>query len=275
MIENKTVKINGIDINVLIKDNKRNTTILYVHGFNSSHDSGNLLFEKLTSFNIVAVDLPGSKYSPTDKQLSLELFALVLKKVLKKYIHSKKVILLGHSLGGASILNLQDNPKVIGNIFVATIHPKLADNFGQTVVELMRDDETMVKRLRKKVFKGAIKVAKIKISDDFLNTITEQNSPFSYIIQNNMLNNEWLQDKLKDQYKSLKKPSIFCVGDKDGIISTKGFTQFVNNELQRPLRTFEECGHNPMKDSTDEIINYIESSFSSKRKLFNKKSFKC
>lgn len=125
----KKAIINDVIISYYIKDNNAKSTILFVHGYNSSSDFVCDIFNLKQNFNIIAINLPGSHYLEKPKRvLSIDYFNEIVENFINNYLKTRHLILLGHSLGGGTVAALSQNKKVKLVIYLATIHPRMIES---------------------------------------------------------------------------------------------------------------------------------------------------
>ena len=86
-----------------IKESESNKAIIFIHG---SGGNSNVWKNQLASldinYNIIAIDLPSHDQSDNFSELNLELYIDVVKNLVNN-LNLNKIILAGHSLGGAVI----------------------------------------------------------------------------------------------------------------------------------------------------------------------------
>ena len=86
-----------------IKENEEKNAIIFIHGSgeNSIVWKGQLNDLNL-NYNLIAIDLPSHAESDDFPELSLDLYVDVIKKLVD-FLNLKKIVLCGHSLGGAIV----------------------------------------------------------------------------------------------------------------------------------------------------------------------------
>lgn len=95
----QSIDFRGSKIN--FSDSKKGKTIVLLHGYLENLTIWNNLSEKLSKqFRVIAIDLPGHGKTPCIGYIhSMEFMAQCIKRVID-LLHIKKIILVGHSMGG-------------------------------------------------------------------------------------------------------------------------------------------------------------------------------
>ncbi|MFX1322290.1 MAG: alpha/beta fold hydrolase [Promethearchaeota archaeon] len=92
----------GKQIFYQIKDNNSQKTLIFIHGSGGNSNIWDNQFYLNIDYNIIALDLPSHNKSNIFPVLSLDLYVDVVKK-FADYLKPERLILGGHSLGGAVI----------------------------------------------------------------------------------------------------------------------------------------------------------------------------
>lgn len=254
----KHININNIDIPYILQDNGFEDTIVYVHGLNSSTDSLSKVLKMKLNFNIIAINYPGNKYLP-NFTANFEEYVEITKKLLAK-INSKRIHLLGHSLGGAIIANVARFPMVDLQFYVSALVPY---DYDTHYVKFMR------RILQKQsMFKTFVDIANRTIElDHFLNDglvemfskVAEYTETSRQLMIDFVFNGTEIE-KLRVAY-SLTNPdkTHFIIGDRDKVVKADKFKSFVESELNRKSIVLEKCDHNPFTNNTEKVIDYINS----------------
>ena len=118
----KKVKIFDQEIKYIIEDTGKQK-LLCVHGFRSSLNT----FVPLTNFSnrkydVIAMSLPTHNEELRNNKYTVEYYARMVDEFIKK-LKLKKIILVGHSLGGAIVINLAHKKYVEKIILIAPFNP--------------------------------------------------------------------------------------------------------------------------------------------------------
>ncbi|MDI4567971.1 MAG: alpha/beta hydrolase, partial [Mycoplasma sp.] len=200
---------------------------------------------------IIALNLPGSKHSINQysKPLSIELFIEHTRTFIDQFI-KRKVVLVGHSLGGGVVSALSDHPKVEKVVYINTIHPFIYKSRLYQFIYKYYSKKTAWQQIKNAVINGAMTVYKNKIAKEeekeIIETMLDQNKPEHNIVQQNLFNENFVQHTLKINYfKSLAKDPVFIIGSSDIVIEPMHFIEFVKNELKRDFILLENVVHSP------------------------------
>jgi pimeloyl-ACP methyl ester carboxylesterase len=93
---------NGNKVFYEIKRAESTNFLIFIHGSGSNSNIWRYQFDIDNNYNLIAIDLPSHGRSDKFETLSLELYVDVLQKLVES-LNYEKMILCGHSLGGAVI----------------------------------------------------------------------------------------------------------------------------------------------------------------------------
>ncbi|WP_051521815.1 alpha/beta fold hydrolase [Mycoplasmopsis gallinarum] len=260
--------VKNYHIPVYILDKKSDTTLLCLHGLNSSSDFIKPLIEFNNNFNIVALNFPGSKYFAQTKvdELTLEWWTEVAKEVLKR-IKTKKIVLLAHSMAGGVAVEIGNDPRIEKIIMLATINPNMVNTSAYSVLEKIISPINTVNKILGKTISTIS--SKFKKTAPLLETFGNQ-SLWVNLLKSYVLNSEFMKE-LDDKYHQLSSKMIFIVGSKDNIIGTKEFIDYANNLNVNHL--IIGTSHSPIKEQPELIMNFISHLYNGKKRLFWQKFF--
>ena len=92
---------NGKRIFYQFREKEKERAIIFIHGSGeNSHLWKDQLYALNLNYNLIAIDLPSHAESDDFPELSLDLYVDVIKKLVD-FLNLKKIVLCGHSLGGA------------------------------------------------------------------------------------------------------------------------------------------------------------------------------
>ncbi len=255
----KKIKILNSTLSYYIKDNKAKWTAIFVHGFNSSTDFAKPIYELDNNYNIIALNLPGSKYlNELDQELGIDYFSDLIMIFIDKCLRSKKIVLIGHSLGGGIVAKISDHRRVKRVFYISTINPEMIKSKGWMALYDFFYPSGMKKNLKKMA---------IKTGSSLYKTWTNKTSPimefidekgkFLPVIKNYLLNNIYMESVLRNDYeKSLVKNPLFIIGDSDKIVETLSFVKFVEKDLKQQVLVMQDTKHNPF-DNNSVTLNYL------------------
>lgn len=252
----KHIIIDNIEIPILIKDNGFEDTIIYIHGLNSSTDALNEVVKMDLNFNIIAINYPGNKYL-VNYSANFDKYIEITKKLLAK-VKSKRIHLLGHSLGGAIAAHVARFPIIDKQFYVSALVPY---DYEKPFVKF-----TKVFLENPSVYNGFIKFAS-KITDmnihlneglvEMLEKVSEYTETSRRLMVEYVLNPIEIE-KLRIAYFSTNpKKTHFIIGDHDKVVKVDEFSNFVENELKRKAIVLKGCDHNPFTYNTQKVIDYI------------------
>lgn len=104
-----TLVINGYEIHYIETGNHNASTLFFVHGSPGSWDAYKDYLKDsllLSKYRMIAVDRIGFGYSNFGKAENLKTQAYILEKFTKQTTNGKPIYLIGHSLGGPTIVQM-------------------------------------------------------------------------------------------------------------------------------------------------------------------------
>ncbi|WP_128008477.1 alpha/beta fold hydrolase [Mycoplasma sp. ATU-Cv-508] len=216
--------------------------------FNSSSDFAKPVFGLKTNYNIISVNLPGSRYLDHDEaELGIDFYVKLLEIFIKNNVKSRKIVLVGHSLGGGIVAALSKLSKVKRVVYVAAINPHMIYARNWTALYDLFFGQGIHKSLKNMLVKAGAKIYKSLVDKNaVVKEICDQQGRFVPIIKNYLLNTEYMSEILKDQYRqSLRKTPLFIIGDQDRIVETSRFVNFVEQELGQKVVVLPELSTTP------------------------------
>ena len=123
-------EINGYNIHYIETGNKNGSTLFFVHGSPGSWDAyKNYLNDTLllSKYRMIAVDRIGFGFSEFGKAENLETQAFLLEKFTKQITNRKPLYLVGHSMGGPTIVQMAaDKPTEYATLVIlaGSVDPK-------------------------------------------------------------------------------------------------------------------------------------------------------
>jgi pimeloyl-ACP methyl ester carboxylesterase len=252
-------------------------SMLLVHGLgeNAAKDWNPITKKLAEQFHLILIDLPGfgesvqspSPYSPKN-------YAMLLSFVLDKYSKSKKAIVMGHSLGGATALRFaHEFPNKINKLILIDPAGILYRSiFIKHISHLKKEKKTsnLLSGFINKLKKTANIVTEnvIEFTDTFSNV---QN----ILLDNAKARNSLVKDKVAlhtaialieenftDAIDYIKIPTLILWGRDDGV-SPLRVGKILHHHLSKShLIVYDEVGHNPMaaipEKLSSDILSWIE-----------------
>jgi esterase/lipase len=268
MINNlKEIKILDFNLSYYEENNKRKKTILFIHGFHSSVEFIKKIIPLSKNFNVIALNLPGSKFCDTNKEITLNIFNKIVKKFIREHIKTKKLIVLGHSLGGAIASSLYNEKKVKKIIFMAPLNPSMINDSKYNQLKNIVFPKNTFEIIKKKAI---TKFLLNKFDSSFVNAFIDENSNYSKIVKNNILSKKFMEITLYKNYLmcNKNKKTYYLIGKLDRIINPKLFKKFVNEELNKEVKFFGKSMHNIIKNQPNLFLRYLNEKFYSKKTIF-------
>lgn len=246
----------GLDVNVYIKDIKAKKTMLFIHGFNSSHAFADSIYEMNNNFNIVSLDFPMDISE-------FEVFVDIINEILEKIIKTK-VTIVAHSFGAAITLALENHPKVEGRILVAPLNPSVAKSKRYEFLSTVVLPETKAQKARSIVLKTAVKaVGKIR-NNPMLEQLLEKDSGLNNLIFNKVFSDEFMAE-LDRRYKTFE--AKYVIGTLDEVISPSLFLEYLKS-FNKELIFVEKSLHNPFRTNAIKMSQILNGNITYKKRFF-------
>ena len=262
-----TLEIMGYDIPVYVKDNNAKVTLLFIHGFHSSHEFIGKVKNLENNYNIISFSMPGSKFVKPTEELSIALLTKVAKKVLEQ-VKSSKIYILGHSLGGFVASELGRSSKVKKVIYLCPIHPNIVNTNLFKWLKTTIKPESKKEVILSKVIMGGMNIAK-HIADPSVRKFIDPENPWFDISKNDLLNEGLIRERLRQNYLKTLNKSYYICGTEDTVISTPDFVQFIEEELGKKV-TMVEAKHSPFLENVNETNDIVNSIIPFKKRWFAK-----
>ncbi|VEU77278.1 esterase/lipase [Mycoplasmopsis meleagridis] len=258
----KMVRVNfyKIKIPLVFINNKSDTTMLFIHGINSSSDIFKPLWLGIKKFNIICINMPGNKYYLEQKGIiSFDYWIKSVNFLIKK-IRSKNLIIFAHSMGGAIANFLTYDKKNTKLILLNPLHPFIDKSFSYSLLEKIYKPSNLVNKF--------IGNAVDNLTDRFkkferLNRNFSKSSIYSKLIEECVLDKNFL-DKLNLEYLKNKSKMLLLISEKDYVINTNNLLTFaLDNKINYKI---VGIGHSPIAEFSSEIINIINNNFQARIK---------
>ncbi|MGB9750206.1 MAG: alpha/beta fold hydrolase [Caldisericia bacterium] len=275
--DSKFIKIENFNLHYKEYGDKERV-ILLIHGFAANTFSFREIVKPLSNYGrVIAIDIPGFGLTERPKKSSLNFNPYsrdgqveVIKMFLDK-LNIKKVIILGHSMGGAistyftikypeyvEKLIIEDGaiyeeggpPSFISSFLRSSVGkllwPILVKPFVGQISKLLDIAYYNKSIINDEFIKGYKKVLNVKDWDKGLYEIS---------VANNRIN-------IIDRLKEIKLPTLIIWGEFDKVIPLESGLKLNNDIENSSLIIIKECGHVPHEEKVDEflenVINFIE-----------------
>ncbi|MFX1357566.1 MAG: alpha/beta fold hydrolase [Promethearchaeota archaeon] len=236
-----------------MKENNSTDAIIFIHGSGGSSIIWENQFYLNVNCDIITLDLPSHDNSDLFLELSLDLYVDVVKKFIDSRSY-KRVIICGHSLGGAIAQSFYfKHPKNV-NILVLVgtgarlrVDPFILDTLKNNFPEYL-DSMPAIAFYR-------------KTSKEIINPLVNKVSQ----INNMVVYNDF---KICDSFDTMKKthtikiPCLIICGNADKLTPVK-YSQFFNNQIKNSeLKIIKDAAHMVMLEKPAEfneiVENYLE-----------------
>ncbi|MBI9104972.1 MAG: alpha/beta hydrolase [Spirochaetales bacterium] len=259
------IKIENQEI-ALYRKGSGKITIFFVYGQISSidlleHQFNGRLSEK---FSIAAIDLPGHGYSSPAKTpeetYTFPGYAGIISKTVE-YLGLKKVIYVGHSIGGHILLQSSDKLPAMRGLMVFGSTPfKLPPAFDQAFLphpvsqNLFNAD--ISEDIAQKWVEGVLKTG--SQIPEFLPKVIERIDPVSRSVMGASIANGNLRNEVELAEK-LHFPLAILHGRHDQLINSEYLEQLnISTSWKNRIHYLEEAGHSPQWETPDEFNRLIE-----------------
>ncbi len=241
---------NGKKIYYQFKEKEEKKAVIFIHGSgeNSIVWKGQLNDLNI-NYNLIAIDLPSHAESDDFPELSLELYVDVIKKLVD-FLKLRKVVLCGHSLGGAIVQEyfFKNQKEVSALILCGTgarlrvspmILNSLKNNYQEFLIGLPMGafyrktskeiKEALVIEIAKT--KPEVTYADFKICDNF---------------------------DVMDKVASINVPCLIICGNEDKLTPTKYSQYFKDKVKDSKLVVIKDAGHMVMLEKPNVLNKAIE-----------------
>ena len=247
-----------------------NPIMLLIHGAGASSHSWASLIPKLQEFQILAVDLPGHRFSKIKKGIRPQHDIIVRDLVvLFNALKIKPNVFVGHSIGAVIVLSLSDIYKgPLSSIVLingalerfegpaATIFPLMARVFYASPltkywVRLFNSAETS---LRKFLSISGSNLT-VKNIDYYMKLMTDED----HITGTLAFISNWNIGDIEKKLKKVSVPTLFLAGMRDGIVNYKTSVRAHKKAFNAKIKLFESEGHLIHEVSSAKVAKEINS----------------
>ncbi len=254
---NKT--INGITC--VTKNVQAKTTIVLVHGYNSSSETFANFFKETNNFNLLAINYPGNVKSKSNGNFSIKEIANQIDQIVNKL--NTKVILMGHSFGGAVIAEMKNKFKIKGYAFVSSFTKSILDSALHKALLSTAKFENKLSLLKPFV---ALTASRMNIEREWILDFLVPKEGFKKVYKENIVQKTYIRNELHENIKNIKKTKYAFIGSKDKIIPVNAYKEYFN-EMNVETKVINGSGHNPFKTGSKEISNYLNEEIKFRKKI--------
>ncbi|MCT4469527.1 alpha/beta fold hydrolase [Mycoplasma sp. HS2188] len=249
-------------IPIYTDDRKSDTTILFLHGINSSSDFCQKLIELDHEYNTVAINFPGSKYIQSEdinSKINLDKWCEYADQVINR-IKTKHIYIIAHSMSGYVGAKLANHNRVRKVILLSPINPNMVKSQSYSMMKNLLNNNVKSGDFWTKILSMGLKFSSIGRS------IMNVNEKWIPIIKDNLLNPEFLK-KLDDLYTLNKNKLIFMIGENDPIVDTKRLIEYAMNIDAAHLIIGKN--HSPLYTDPKGINHFLNILLKPKKRFWN------
>ena len=247
-----------------------NPILLFIHGAGASSHSWASLIPKLQEFQILAVDLPGHRFSKIKKGIRPQ-HDIIVKDlvVLFDSIKIKPNVFVGHSIGAVIVLSLSNIYKgPLSSIVLingalerfegpaATIFPLMAKVFYASPLTKywIRLFNSAENSLRKFLSISGSNLTSKNI-DYYLQLMTDED----HVTGTLAFISSWSIGDIEKKLKKINVPTLFLAGMSDGIVNYKTSVRANKKAFNAKIKLFENEGHLIHEVSSAKVAKEINS----------------
>jgi len=227
-----------------------NRAIIFIHGSGGvSLIWQNQLESNKLKYNLLAVDLPSHGKSDDISNITLDLYIEVIKK-LKNFLNLEKLVLCGHSLGGAIVLSYYfKNPDDVEALILCSTgarlraSPKIFQHLSEGTKQYLNYIQPLL--FHRKTPKSIIKI--------FLNQFSIMNPQVTY-----------KDFQICDSFDRLKEmdliyiPCLILCGDEDKLTPVK-YSQYFDEHIKNSrIHVIKNAGHMVMLEQPELVNQFIQ-----------------
>ena len=247
-----------------------NPIMLLIHGAGASSHSWASLIPKLQEFQILAVDLPGHRFSKIKKGIRPQHDIIVRDLVvLFDALKIKPNVFVGHSIGAVIVLSLSDIYKgPLSSIVLingalerfegpaATIFPLMAKVFYASPLTKywIRIFNSAEKSLRKFLSISGSNLTSKNI-DYYLQLMTDE----AHVTGTLAFISSWSIGDIEKKLEKINVPTLFLAGMSDGIVNYKTSVRANKKAFNAKIKLFENEGHLLHEVSSAKVAKEINS----------------
>lgn len=232
-----------------IKESKTQNLVLFVHGSGGNSNIWKNQMNLNLNYDIIAVDLPSHGKSDFFPSPSLELYVDVIKKLIDSF-HYEKIILCGHSLGGAIIQSFYyQYPTEVNVLILVGTGARL--RVSESILNSIKDDYNYFLNT---ILRGAFHRKTSK-------EIIESNIRETSLVKSEITYRDF---KICDNFNtigkthSIKVPCLIICGDADNLTPVK-YSKFFHEKIKKSkLVIIKQAGHMVMLEKPIKVNKEFE-----------------
>ncbi|WP_133471907.1 alpha/beta fold hydrolase [Paraglaciecola marina] len=258
---------------------KHKYTIVLVHGlgYNGLRDWMDVIPHLETNYHVVALDLPGfGESDPTSLQVAPQKYAQLLKWLIPQF-SKDKVILVGHSMGGAIVLRFASEfPQQLHTlVMIDTAGVLNRSVFVRHMAQLPNRYDWLAKYQNQFGFidSAVTKVSRFlnKISRDVLTQLDQLPDPTLILMGNELAQQYVYKDRptlnaaiglinedFSEAIDNFHVPTHIIWGELDRVAPLRTGKLLASQLANAELHIIEGAGHVPMKESTEQFIEQLD-----------------
>jgi len=231
-------------------DSKGDDAIIFIHGSGEHSFVWDSQIKDLDlDLNLIAIDLPSHGKSDTIEELNLDKYVDVVKELARE-LRLERIILCGHSLGGAIAQQYYFTHKddITGLILCSTgaklrVHPVILENTLHNFDSFLNNipEGAFYRKTKKKIKKMYVNEVQ-KIEPKVVHTDFKICDNFDVI----------------DKIDSIKVPCLIIVGNTDKLTPVKYAEFFDRNIPDSTLEIINNAGHSVMIENPMRVNNAIK-----------------
>ncbi|MBU4691158.1 alpha/beta fold hydrolase [Mycoplasma zalophi] len=259
---NKIYKIANEDINTFLEDDfetSKKPILLFLHGFGDSLNTIRPIINMQNKpFSIVAIDMPGcGKSSWNIRPITLEHYFEVAEEFVDIVLKGREVYVIGHSLGSLSALYLLRKNKAKYATLVGAAHyliHKQKLEFGKKYLIPISKENAIESYLKLTATPEAFRKEAEMYANMIVNNKNLRFKKFHYLVDQQMLNIEYIYENYYDWYKATDKYQL-CVGEFDQYTYPEEI-QLVAKQMNKNFKIIKNAGHATFYDNSQEIYDF-------------------
>lgn len=258
--------INGQDLHTVEEGNPNRQKAILIHGWSSSSYAMAPLSGLLSQrFHCISVDLPGYGNSPAFKEeTKIPMYANLMAEFIEQISPDGPVVLVGHSMGGMTSINLSLSHKILVERMVLispTITGKLSTAINLTILPITILERFKIGQLLVRTVEGVIDGITDRLmrpvsfadrseitEDDYKRLRSDARRPGQGKVRNHCFT-AMLENDLSDKLKDVEVPTLIIWGAEDNTVPLRDAGVVDDEWPDSDLRILPKAGHWPHFES--------------------------